>query len=821
MKKIGILSFFPAFYPPRSGGELRLHHLARQLARRGFHIEMASPTMGDAPQETIEHSDHFIERRFPKPNIYNKGHRFMDLAAGFRECSGLVCSLTAPYHTALRREAERLAAEVDVLVHESPFLLPLMPKRRKKGQLLIYNSYNVETYMARDMFGSSWQGRLATAWIAHLEKRLLRESDMILACSEKDIDQFAADFGVERARMMLVPNGVDIHEIQPCPHARRRAEARELLGLSSARNACFFMGSYHPPNMEAVDLVIQLLAPNFPEVDFLVAGRVCQAFEGKQIPENVRLLGLVDENQKGALLHGCDVALNPMLTGSGTNLKILEYFAAGLPVLATPHGARGIDLESRRHALIYETPSLVEGLEELLGDAHLQDMLAREGRKLVENEFSWEAIGDQLADLYSLKLGRRIVILNDFDVHPAERGGQVRIAAVAERLASSGINVTVLTLTREQEGRRLQLGPRLEELNVPRSTLHRQLDSLVSHLVGCGADDVTAQLFTKRLSKKFTRLLDREMQWAEGILQVHPYLEELTRKYAGKKHVYFDSLNTEYLLKKALYRHSFLSRVLIERVRQAEISACRRSDAIFCVSEENRQQLMDLVPDIATRSYVCPNGVDCSRVQVLEPEERRRLRRDVGFGREFVAVFLGSGHPPNAEAARFIIDRISREHPRVLFLIVGSVSGWFWNRPVPGNVLLMGMVSAEVKDFVLQTADFALNPMMTGSGTSLKLFDYLAAGLPVVSTAIGARGVDEEAMKGIVLVEADDFSRTLRELLNDPGRCADLAHNARKFAEEYFDWSVTLSHMDEIICSNRPKDAQPQVARESLKQSST
>jgi glycosyltransferase involved in cell wall biosynthesis len=253
------------------------------------------------------------------------------------------------------------------------------------------------------------------------------------------------------------------------------------------------------------------------------------------------------------------------------------------------------------------------------------------------------------------------------------------------------------------------------------------------------------------------------------------------------------------MLKQALFTRRPLSRYLIRRVRMAETTACRRSEATFCVSEQNRQQLIDLVPELQEKSFVCPNGVDCGKANVLSAEERRKRRRKVGFGREFVAIFLGSGHPPNREAANLISDRISREHPRVLFLIVGSVSGWFWNRYMPGNVLLMGMVSTPVKDFLLQTADFALNPMMTGSGTSLKLFDYLAAGLPVLSTSIGARGLDEEAMKALVLLEVEDFSRGLRELLSDPARCEELSSNARRFAEEQFDWTVTLREMERVI----------------------
>lgn len=799
MNRIGILSFFPAFNPPRSGGELRLHYISRQLAHRGFDIEMASPTHGGAPDEVIEHERHFREHRFPKPRFYNRTHHVLDRVAKFRECSGLVCALVGRRHTALRAEAERLAREVDVYTQESPFLSPLIPRRRKRGQLLVYNSYNVETRMAGDMFGSSIQGRMATAYIRRLERNLLREADVVLACSQEDVDIFANDFGIERAKMTVIPNGVDLDAVTPCMDPARRLEARELLGLSNSRPACFFIGSYHPPNIEAVDLIAQSLAIHMPEVDFLIAGKVCDAFANRPLPENMRLMGLIDEAQKAALLDGADAALNPVTSGSGTNLKILEYFSAGLPVLATPHGSRGLGIEHRRHALVAPPESLLEGLEELLGDSTLQDLLGREARRLVEEEFGWQSIGDRVADLYTLKLRRRIIIMNDYPVWPAEQGGQVRVEAVARRLSDAGMGVTLLTLTAEPKGRRVQMNERLEELNVPRGATHRRIDALLSHFVGCGADDVTALLFTRLFTKSYGRILRHELERAEGVMLSHPYLACFLKKIPKNKKVYYDSHNTEWQLKHALYTKSFLSRYLIHRVRRAEMAACQRSAATFCVSDENRHHLMSLVPGLNGRSHVCPNGVDCSQVNVLSSEERRRLRRRVGFGREFVAIFLGSGHPPNAEAARLIIEEISPDHPRVLFLLVGSVSGWFWNRYLPGNVMLMGMVSTPVKDFLLETADFALNPMLTGSGTSLKLFDYLASGLPVLSTAIGARGLDEEARQCLVMLEREQFSKGLRELLGNPEECARLSRCAREFAENRFDWSVTLNDMERVI----------------------
>jgi glycosyltransferase involved in cell wall biosynthesis len=799
MKKLGILSFFPAFSPPRSGGELRLFHVAMYLAKHGFDINMVSPTFHDSPREEVEHDEHFHEVRLPKTRIYNKLHGFMDRVAGFPECSSLVCSLAASHHAALKEEADKILANSDIFTQESPFLSPLVRHRPKRRQLFVYNAYNVEGRMAADMYGRSLQGRMATRRIRRLEKNLLQESDVVLACSQEDIDIFHGDFSIPRAKMVLVPNGVDVDAIKPCANNGERQKARKLLNLSNARPACFFLGSYHPPNMEAVDVIIHELAMAVPEADFLVAGKVSEAFQGRQVPENVRLMGMIEEEEKDALFKGCDVALNPMLSGSGTNLKMLEYFSAGLPVLTTPHGARGLGVQNRRHALVCPPDRLATGLCELLGDSTFCKLLGRESRALVEEEFSWKTIGERVADLYTLKTGRRIIILNDYTVHPADQGGRVRVSEVANRLAKNNMGVTLLTLSSEPNGRRIQLGPNMEELNVPRTAMHRRIDALLSHLVGCSVDDASALIFTKWLTPRYHQVFQKEVRHAEAVMLSHPYMETISKKLPKGIKLYFDSHNTEFRLKEAIFSPGRFSNYMVKRVRQAETDAAKRSSATFCVSEENRQDLISLVPELEGKSWVCPNGVDCSRLEVLSIEERRLQRRQVGFGREFVAVFLGSGHPPNREAAELIIKQISREHPRVLFLLVGTVCGWFWNQSMPGNVLLMGKVSTPVKDFLLQTADFALNPMMTGSGTSLKLFDYMSAGLPVLSTEVGARGLEGEAMEGVILLEPGEFSQGLRELLSNRKRCEEIVQKARNIAEKYFDWSVALNAMEEVI----------------------
>jgi glycosyltransferase involved in cell wall biosynthesis len=79
--------------------------------------------------------------------------------------------------------------------------------------------------------------------------------------------------------------------------------------------------------------------------------------------------------------------------------------------------------------------------------------------------------------------------------------------------------------------------------------------------------------------------------------------------------------------------------------------------------------------------------------------------------------------------------------------------------------------------------------MFSGSGTNLKMLDYFAAGLPVVSTAAGARGL-ELASDDCIVCPADQFVARIEELLNDPAACEQLGANARKLAVERYAWSL-------------------------------
>ena len=105
-----------------------------------------------------------------------------------------------------------------------------------------------------------------------------------------------------------------------------------------------------------------------------------------------------DDPTKDTILGTVDLAVNPMESGSGTNLKMLDYMAAGIPTLSTAFGARGLNLQdgvTTHIAPLFRFPETIE----LIRKADQQEIagLIERGREHVVREFSWKVIADRFA----------------------------------------------------------------------------------------------------------------------------------------------------------------------------------------------------------------------------------------------------------------------------------------------------------------------------------------------------------------------------------------------------------------------------------------
>lgn len=389
--RLAVALTFPV-YPPRGGGQSRVFHLYRQLARRAD-VELVTSCHPDEPAFQGEIAPGLTETRVPRSAAHQEAEAEYCRSVDWIPVTDIVMSELYTLTPEFGRELARACGRADILVASHPYLgrtLRAVDSRKP----LWFEAHNVEFALKRAGLPDTEAGRALLEKVRRDEAFCWREAAFVFACADRDLATLGRLYGPTAARTLEVPNGVAIDEVPAVPLAERDV-LRRRLGLGGRRLAVF-MGSWHGPNLQAMERVLACAVAS-PEVVFLVLGSVCRAFADRSIPENVRLLGVVDDDEKAVVLGAVDVCLNPMESGSGSNLKMFDYFASGTPVVSTPFGARGIDVREGVHYLRAEVDGLPAALASALAMPESdRQALATRARRLVEDEYSWRTIADRL-----------------------------------------------------------------------------------------------------------------------------------------------------------------------------------------------------------------------------------------------------------------------------------------------------------------------------------------------------------------------------------------------------------------------------------------
>lgn len=381
------------------GGQLRSFHLYGSLARH-LDVEIVSLTDGGEAGST-ELAPGLVETAVPVSDAQRQAAEAMSLAVGI-PVSDLAAGTEIELTPAYLRRLRRAARHADAVILAEPYLHPALAAAGIDLPF-VYDAFNVEAELKADVLPPNPAGNAVLARVVALEARVCADAAAITACSATDAAALAAAGHRPRAAVTVVPNGTDTAAFPPPdPEARRRRGTAWLDRYHRAGPAhrrrpealAVFFGSWHPPNLDAAEAILKA-APYAPEVLFVLGGRHGDAFAGRRTPPNVAFVGVVPTRAKDALLSAAHVAINPMRVGSGTNLKIIEYLAAGVPVASSAIGIRGLDVANGEHLVVGD--DIPAAVRAVLADPEAAAARARAGRALVEAHYDWRGLGDRLA----------------------------------------------------------------------------------------------------------------------------------------------------------------------------------------------------------------------------------------------------------------------------------------------------------------------------------------------------------------------------------------------------------------------------------------
>jgi glycosyltransferase involved in cell wall biosynthesis len=219
-----------------------------------------------------------------------------------------------------------------------------------------------------------------------------------------------------------------------------------------------------------------------------------------------------------------------------------------------------------------------------------------------------------------------------------------------------------------------------------------------------------------------------------------------------------------------------------QQLASLERRALQEFDAHIVVSKRDREKLLALNPNVPV--YVIENGVDTAY-------SSDRGDTQVSGHR---LLFVGSmDYHANIDAAidfvRNIWPGLHARKPQLVMTIVGK-------DPVPEVRALASKPGVEVTGTVddvrplYREAVAAVIPLKVGAGSRLKILEAMAAGTPVISTTLGAEGLEVRDKENIAIADSDEqLTETILRIADDKAERARLIAGGRALVEAQYDWS--------------------------------
>ena len=380
--KICILSCFDDSMLRDTGSSTRIYHLARSLASLGHKVHIITPN----DKMTYEYIDgldvHGIKGFFPKVILEIFG-KFLGVS---RPTSLLF------YDLLFISRAIRIIRESDAVQIEQQsacgLLAPIITRVLKKP--LVVDCH--DTFQALRVKHTGIVRKILETF---LEKIVYRHANVVLTVSEKE-KECLISYGIRRRKIEVIPNGVDTKAFNPLLDVKH---VRDRYGLKNFNTIIFVGNMEYLPNQEAVQKIASEIAPkvqkDIANTKFLIVGRIAPKME---MP-SLTFSGVVENVAE--LLNASDIAIAPLLHGSGTRLKILEYFSCGLPVVSTTVGVEGLEVKNQVNVLIEDDMNeFAVKVTKLLKDGALSMRLGKAARELMLNKYDWKKIVRQLNTVY-------------------------------------------------------------------------------------------------------------------------------------------------------------------------------------------------------------------------------------------------------------------------------------------------------------------------------------------------------------------------------------------------------------------------------------
>jgi glycosyltransferase involved in cell wall biosynthesis len=408
-----------------------------------------------------------------------------------------------------------------------------------------------------------------------------------------------------------------------------------------------------------------------------------------------------------------------------------------------------------------------------------------------------------------------VLFLSGLQIHPTRSGGNLRSFALANALQRHGLEVFVYSMVGRKKDylRRCPSSIQAWPEGIQEYVDRRVLGFVAQYgSYGIGLPPVWLTAYLERAAVSpgkvlLPALLREKLAWCDVVVADAPFVHPIfSAASPGRLRV----LSTHNVEHRMYDEHGGpRNRRLRAVVRDIELEAAGACDILASCCDEDRRFFEANAR--VRQSVLVPNGIDLRRFRGIEGQ-RFAMRRALGIADDVKCfLFTASKYGPNREAFDYLLA-FARNNPQLLaekgihILVAGNV--------VKEPVRVPGFTATGRVDSVepyFAAADAALNPMSSGGGTNVKMCEFIAMHLPIVSTPFGARGFLIEGGRTGFLFEKERLAEVLsavRRLFDDdPVRLRRMAEEAYARNEDAIDMDSCVRPLVEAIAAAPERSA--------------
>jgi sugar transferase (PEP-CTERM/EpsH1 system associated) len=383
MKLLFTANRFP--YPPYRGDKLKIFHLARRLSQK-HELHLVTFLQDESDRQYLPE----LQKIFKEIHLIplSKAQSYLNSLLAFFHKEPFQVRY---FHSAkMERKLHELQAQHEYdAVHVQHLRMAQYWSEIKNVPRILD---------LPDAYSLYWKRRIETSRgllksFARIEQKrvfnyesILQEYDLSLVCSREDQAYLQQELNIKNVQ--LLPNGVDLSTFASDAH-----------NYSLDRTILFTGNMDYAPNVDAVlyfvTEIFPLIKRQVPDAEFVIAGQRPVKKVQELAAEDVKVTGFVQD--LSAMYASAAIVVAPLRFGAGTQNKVLEAMAMGVPVVSRNIGFNGLNILSGEGVILaIETEVFAEKCIALLESYELRSKVGQQGKEVIRTQFDWDVIALKL-----------------------------------------------------------------------------------------------------------------------------------------------------------------------------------------------------------------------------------------------------------------------------------------------------------------------------------------------------------------------------------------------------------------------------------------